>query len=405
MNNLKRVFKLLTSLACLPIYLLASLVPRSKRIWVFDAWQGKSFSDNPKQLFLYVRDNVDNIKPVWITKSKRLSAALKMSGINSCYYTSPSGIYYQLRAGAAFFTHHQNTEFVSFLFSRNTRLFQLWHGTPLKKIQLDTPEYQKNNASKTKKFLDFIFPWRRNNWAFVVSPSSFISEYLNSAFAGNRVVVTGYPRNDKICAGEINSNPRRVSKIIYMPTFRGVNSSQESNNAINKLLRSSGFKVDELNEFLEKRGAVLTLRLHPSNELDADYIGEISKSAYIKISTSGEDIYDVIDQYDILITDYSSIFFDFMLSGKPVIHAGFDLGEYLINSRALYQSYDSICLTPEISNWSDIMRFIDDVSCRGLSVEYVGRYKLLSSKCNDYHDACSSVRVVKYAMDALNIIS
>jgi len=401
MSSFKQFSKLLTNLACLPIYLAASLLPRSEKIWVFGAWQGKSFSDNPKQLYLYVRDNNKNIEPVWIAKTKKLSITLREKGINAYYHTSPSGIYYQLRAGAAFFTHHQNTEFLSFLFSRNTRLFQLWHGTPLKKIQLDIPEHQLNNASRTKKILAFIFPWRRNSWDFVVSPSSFVSGFLGTAFAGNKIVITGYPRNDKISIGEICSRPKNVNKIIYMPTFRGISSSRESNDAINQLLRHSGFNVEILDDFLKKRNSTLTLRLHPSNTLDNKYIEEISKCAHIEISTSGEDIYDVISKYDVLITDYSSIFFDFMLSGKPIIHAGFDLNEYLLESRALYQSYDSVCLTPEIRSWADIMRFIGQISSTGLSNEYIERYRLIANKHNDFQDNGASGRVTREAIKAL----
>lgn len=401
MNKSNQAFKLLLSLACLPIYLASSLIPKSKKIWIFSAWQGKSFSDNSKHLYLYVKDNNKEINPIWITKSKNLAMTLNTRGINAFYYKSAEGIYYQLRAGAAFFTHHQNEEFLSFLLSRKTALFQLWHGTPLKKIQLDIPDYQKPSRRIKKKILNIIFPWRRDKWDFVVSPSSAVSAHLSTAFAGNRIVITGYPRNDKIRIGTINSDPIRIHKVIYMPTFRGVNLSRESNDSMNKLLRSSGFEVKTLDQFFSSRNATLTLRLHPSNTLDKEFIGEISKCTHIKISTSDEDIYDLIDQYDALITDYSSIFFDFMLSGKPVIHAGFDLDTYLLDSRALYQSYDSVCLTPEIDNWTDIMKFIDQMSFTGLPSEYIEHYKLICNKHNYFRDNMSSARVAFSAMQAL----
>jgi CDP-glycerol glycerophosphotransferase len=60
------------------LYFISKIFPRDSRIWVFGSWGAKSFSDNPKYLFLYVNQyHRDEIKPIWITKNKKLYEQLR----------------------------------------------------------------------------------------------------------------------------------------------------------------------------------------------------------------------------------------------------------------------------------------------------------------------------------------
>ena len=99
MNKVKHIIKVFFYLAKCCMVFLSSIVPKNQKIWVFGAWNGNSFSDNPKYLYLYVNQCCkENVLPIWITKDRTLAENLSTQGINSYYYKSILGIYYQLIA-------------------------------------------------------------------------------------------------------------------------------------------------------------------------------------------------------------------------------------------------------------------------------------------------------------------
>lgn len=402
MISSRQLIKIILNISYWPLYSISTVTPKSKNTWVFSSWQGLTFSDNPKHLYNYIINHRKEINAVWITKDRKLASQLRNDGVNAFYFASVRGIYYQCTSSAAFFTHHQNTEFFSPLLSKGTKLIQLWHGTPLKKIHLDTPEHKKSAISGRKNLTDKLFPWRRDLWEFVISPSEEVSMNLSSAFAGNNIVLTGYPRNDKIsqsCRLPVSSCAK---KIIYMPTFRGKNSTRDSDSEINRIFLQSGFLIPEIDNRLREQGLELIIRLHPSNKLDRSYSDAIEKSTSIKISPSHEDIYEKLEEFDYLITDYSSIAFDFILSGKPIIHAGFDIERYISNSRELYYPFKDICLTPEIKNWKDIFTFIENTEKKGVSIEYATKYRDLAKRSNKFFDGKSSNRIYIKVLETIN---
>ena len=104
-----------------------------------------------------------------------------------------------------------------------------------------------------------------------------------------------------------------------------------------------------------QHGICLTLRTHPVNRPPQDIIDKVGDSGCIKIS-SDDDIYDVIGNYDCLITDYSSIMFDFCLSKKPIIFAPFDIEKYLLLDRDMYFDYSELISGyPVASNWDELL--------------------------------------------------
>jgi CDP-glycerol glycerophosphotransferase (TagB/SpsB family) len=71
-----------------------------------------------------------------------------------------------------------------------------------------------------------------------------------------------------------------------------------------------------------------------------------------------QDIYTIINQFDILITDYSSIYFDFLLADKPIIFAPFDYEEYITKDRELYYNYNEVTPGPKCRNWDEVLDWI-----------------------------------------------
>lgn len=375
-----RLAKFIACLLQWPLWLLAACVPRRRDLWLFGAWRGQAYSDNPKYLYEYLRCHRPPLRAVWITRSRPLCARLRAASLEAHHYLSPQGLYLQLRAGAIFFTHTPEGEFLGAAVGR-AYACQLWHGTPLKKILWDDPEHVASESSRSRRIAVRLFPWMRNRWDLVVAPSQPVAAIFAETFRGTPVAVTGYPRNDSVVQREVSAAPRPIRRAIYMPTFRGSAGSADSDAAINALFEASGFDVEHLDARCARLGLELTLRLHPSNRLNEALRQRIEGSAHIRFD-DGDDFYQRINDYDVLITDYSSVFYDFLLSGKPVIHAGFDVQDYMRETRGFYRPYEAICLTPGLTDWAGVMATLEGFARQGLDADYLQRYRQLDAWAN-----------------------
>ncbi|TCJ14742.1 hypothetical protein EZJ19_09170 [Parasulfuritortus cantonensis] len=387
---------LLSSTAHL-LYLCGCLVPKSKDVWVFGAWMGVRFTDNPMRLFLYAQAAGEK-KCVWVAWSPALVRRLRRQGYEACYCASLQGLWWQMRAGKVFFTHDIDKDMLGPAISGRTQRYQLWHGTPLKKIRYGVKAGdRKVGVSTGRRLLHVLFPWKSDTgYDFVPAASDASIDHLKEAFRTEHVVVTGYPRNDVLVPGDIADSRPPVTRCIYMPTFRGEFQTTESSVWTGRFLSETGFDVERLDREFLAMGITMTLRLHPTNMPDPGMIERILHSRTINFDTT-EDIYGLLNTYDLLITDYSSIFFDFAITGKPIIHAPFDLEDYKRRNRDLYFEYEEISLTPAVRSWDDVIQLIREFREQGASPDYIARYRALANRFNRYIDNESSRRVYEWA--------
>ncbi len=388
-----KVKKLLSALAQVPIYVLVSLLNRDPKIWIFSSWHGKKYSDNPRYLYEYCQSYEKNIKSIWLAKNKETVATLRSQGFNAYHTYSPLGILYQIKAGVCIFSHGSTTEFIPAFMNKKIKKIQLWHGSPIKKIRNDD-NLEKKPTYIQKKILELLFPWRKERFDLIPSPSNTVKNTLASAFLSDNVYVCGYPRNDKLVPSLPKSGPILIKKVLYAPTFRGTFLTKESSESTSNLLLKSGFIPAEIDKTLQSIGLELILRLHPSNMPSEKLKSQIKETKNIKFDIT-DDIYESLNDYDILITDYSSIYLDFLLTGKPIINLAFDLDEYLTYSREMYYNYNEVAITKNIETWSSALSFIEDLLTYGPSEKYIKNYIHIRKKFNEIEDSHSSQRTSK----------
>jgi CDP-glycerol glycerophosphotransferase (TagB/SpsB family) len=353
---------------------LVSLIPKKKPIWVFGAWFGKSFSDNPKYMYLYVTDKFSSeITSVWIAKDIELVSELKKQGVNAHYHKSLRGIYYQIVAKVVFVSHSLSADLNSFCIGLNTKRVQLFHGVPFKKIGFD--DYIFTNKNLLIQKYPTLYSWLTNDrYNLVTSTGSACSKHFSSAFniPINKIITTGFPRNDVFHKPQMNPCSNSTYKVIYMPTFRGDIGDNFD------LFEKFGFDPFKIDELFTNQGIELDIRTHPVNRPSDDFISKISNCQCINISTVS-DIYEEINNYDCLITDYSSIMFDFAISKKTVLFAPFDLNSYLNKNRELYHPYEEICNGLYYKNWNELVDAI--LMTKGnRNAQYTNEF------INSYHD-------------------
>lgn len=331
----------------LPLSIIESLIPKNKKIWVFGAWFGTKFADNSKYFYQFLNNNTD-IKAIWIYKDKKLEPFFSKNEMRSYYYKSFYGILYQLLASKVFVSHSISSDLNPLAISLNTQRIQLWHGVPLKKIMYDNPaECKWWNKNIVYKLLT------NNFYTYVLSPSPLFNDIFSSAFdvSTKKIIDSGYPRNDVFTASKIKIDNEKL-KVIYMPTYRSSMQSRDS-------LFSEKYKFDfeRLERILKENMIELTIRVHPANLPPEELLKKLKKSESIFLSST-DDIYEEINNYDCLISDYSSILFDFAITKKTIIFSAFDLKEYLSEERGMYHPYQDISGGNEAKNWDDVLRKI-----------------------------------------------
>lgn len=369
------------------LFAIASAVPKKRGLWLFGAWMGRKHSDNPKYIHAYLATGEPGIQAVWIAKDWALFKRMRAAGHAVEYAFSPAGIWRQLRAEIVVFTHSVPDEFVSPAIAPRVVRVQTWHGIPIKKIGKDDNTQQYSAAYKRLRAM--LYPCDLDRCDLVIAAGESDAHKYQSAFnvRPEDIRITGYPRNDELIrsiARNAATGERR--RAIYMPTFRGAVDSEFT------LLRTSGFDFRAADVILDRIGWDLTIKLHPMQRLSAPDAAAIAATKRIDSLASGRDIYDEVGGYDAVITDFSGIYFDFMISGKPIIMAPFEIEKYLAQDRELYYRYEDICPDAPCATWGEVFNRLASLPPRGS--EPSPRYRRLQQTFHRHLDANSTRRVV-----------
>ena len=387
----------LINLLMFPISCLIYIVPRNKRNWVFGSGTGMNFSDNAKYLFLYCSSE-NEINCYWITKNKVLVENLRNDGLKAYYKYSIMGLW--LSISSKVYIYDSRTGCINHFTSAGAYKVSLWHGSPLKTIDRDITVknnafYIGNHTWGLKRYLvRIIMP----EWFVVadlmIATSDKVKGYFNSAFGSKKIEVTGYPRNDII------SNPNLYRKylmfeqniihslstkktILYAPTFRDTD----------RFERETPIEWERLNNLLKKNDTTFLIKLHKH-----DY-SMIMKENYshIRVLDNESDMYPLFSKVDLLITDYSSIFFDFLLTDKPVLFYPYDIDDYLTMDRSMYDEYETV--TPGHKAY-DFQGFYEKIELFFKEPNALKQssldYNVIRKMYNKYNDSDSAKRTYQF---------
>lgn len=331
--------------------LLSRLWERDRSIWLFGARNGIAFVDNAKYLYLHVAARHPEIRPVWLSKNEDVVRTLREAGYEAYYAYSLRGLYLNLRAGVVLLTHRFND--VNLWCSGGAMVVMLWHGSPLKTIGWDA---EIQDAPRLVRAANRYIS--RQIDCLTVTAEALIEPFASGLrIDPERIVVTGYPRNDVlfevIPGADIGSDTavyEEVSRLaethtiwLYLPTFRPTDTRA-----------SEQLDFDELESFLEEADAYLLLKLHPNERLDghgADY------SRILSIPEQS-DVYPLLPYTDGLITDYSSIYFDYLLLDKPIVFYAYDLERYR-SERGFYFEYESVTPGPVVTDFDELVNQLE----------------------------------------------
>lgn len=293
------------------IYPLFRLLPIQKKCIVFESMWGSKFSCNPRYLYEYIDKNHKDYKCVWFLKDENIP--ITGNGIR-VRRLSLKYVYYL--ATAKYFINNVNFH-DDYEKRKNQIEVQTMHGTPLKTIGLDVP----GDFPTKKEKKNYIRKCKR--WDFLIVQSDFVGELSHSAFKFNKTLMnTGYPRTDNLYAQNNPDNIKRLKLelglpldkkvIMYAPTWR---------------LRDKFHLMLEIDKLKEKLSDeyVFILRLHHFSVKGWE---GIEPDGFVYDLTDYQSIEDLYIITDILITDYSSVMFDYAVLNRPMMFYTYDLESY-----------------------------------------------------------------------------
>lgn len=239
--------------------------------------------------------------------------------------------YYKLLATAKYLVN--NVSFPKCLITRDEQIhINTWHGTPLKTLGKNMKKGIESMSNIQHNFLQcdyLLFPNR-------YTKDCMMEDYNLNQLYTNKTIVSGYPRNTIFCDEEKGKETKKLLGLedkevyIYMPTWRGVNSYGA--------MRTTAIKeiLEQFDENLNDNQCMF-VNLHPNVGEDIDY------SAFKHIDKLPVDVakYEFINCSDALITDYSSIFFDYSITKKPIVLFMYDYDEYM-EDRGMYIDVKSL---------------------------------------------------------------
>ncbi|MCZ8167490.1 CDP-glycerol glycerophosphotransferase family protein [Silanimonas sp.] len=369
------------------VWLVISCVPRRRELWLFGAWNGRKFIDNPKYIYREALTRHPEIQAMWVAKDQRLFEDMRRRGLPVVLARSPRGVWAQLRAGAVIFTHSAEWDFDALWLGWPVRRIQTWHGMPIKRIGYDNDkDWQPQLRARITTLL---WPYRNDRAHLILAAADVDAVTYRRAFnvEPQDVVLTGYPRNDLLAASRSLTSRRDRLRVIYMPTLRGTPGSAFP------LLSEGGFDFQTVDLELARLGIDLFIKAHPVQRFCEADEGHFAAARHIYRHTGESDIYEELGDFDALITDYSGIYFDFLLTERPIIMAPFDLNQYLSSDRGLYFQYDDICPDSPCVDWKTVLQRLASLR------EKIGkppheRYRALLNRFHRYTDDGSSARAI-----------
>lgn len=393
----------------LPLYWVSFVIPRSENIWVYGAWYGSRYADNSKHLFEFVCRHDSSIKSIWLSRDESIIKHVRNLGYFAIPINSLRGYWYASRAAVVFSSNgvmDLNRPAIS-----RAKKVMLYHGIPLKKVsKYDfTTEAQRDRDARTFRNLveracsfvrDALFPFTREDWDLILSTCPMVSWRMASAYEVDisQVKVTGFPRNDILLSSSATeSDASRTIKtrhgakklILYAPTFR--------NRFEDNVSLFQGFDLQAFQRCLSVHEAAFLVKMHFVYK-DAVMLMHGNGNGRLVHWLTEEEVPDMntfLRDVDILITDYSSVYFDFLLLNRPIVFTPFDMDQYLTRDRQLYENYEEATPGIKCMNWNSVIHALDTI----LSGQdhYAAEREAASRRYHTYRDDLSCSRVYALA--------
>ena len=358
-----------------------------KENWiVFETFFGKSYSDSPKYIYEYLLNNYPGkYHIIWSTTSRSTKipgrhTKVKRNSLRYCYYMARSKYFVFNVRQPEWFNKREGMIFL-----------ETWHGTPLKRLVFDQEEVLAASPLYKSQF------YRHSQmWDYLVAANKFSSEAFRSAFLFDKEMLEfGYPRNDILHSPERNKIASEIRRKLHIPENKKT------------ILYAPTWRDDEYyGHGAYKFALKLDLRLL-REQLGPDYVVLLRTHYFIADSidvTGIEDFAVNVSKYndiselylisDILITDYSSVFFDYANLKRPILFFTYDLEKYRDMLRGFYMDIEKEVPGPLLFTTEEVVDAILNID--DVRAEYQERYEEFYERFCSLEDGHASENIVKH---------
>ena len=350
-------------------------------IILVQSYAGDNFSGNPYYMLkeLYNKKEYGKfnffvgIKSKNFKKAKKFLCAQGLKNVKLVKINSRK--YARILSKAKYLIN--NVAFPNYFIKKEGQVYiNTWHGTPLKGLGKSIKDAPNESGNYTRNFLMtdyFIMP---NNYTYEIMKRDYM---INNLYKGE-YIISGYPRNSVFYDNKQRNKIRRKLKlegkkvIVYMPTWRrAVNGKHE------KQIETIESLLNSINEALSE-DEILYVKLH---NLVNDFI-DLKKYDRVKMFPKEYETYEFLNIADCLITDYSSVMYDFANTDKKIILYAYDEEEYM-NGRSVYSSIHEMPFNITRTE-QEVINEIKDLSTNNSYREFKQKY------CSgDSIDLCSRI--------------
>ncbi|WP_307892660.1 CDP-glycerol glycerophosphotransferase family protein [Bacillus swezeyi] len=333
---------------------LAGKLPVKKKTVIFESFAGKQYSCNPRAIYEYMKENNPEYKLYW-SVNPEYTDIFEEKGIPYIKRFTLKWLFAMARAEYWVVNSRLPLWIPK---PGHTTYLQTWHGTPLKRLAVDMEEVHMpgTNTEKYKK----NFTMEASKWDYLISPNAYSTEIFTRAFQFNKTMIeSGYPRNDFLHTDNDAETIRALKEkmqlpadkkvIIYAPTWRD-----------DQFYKKGKYKFDldlDLAKLREEIGDdyVVILRMH---YLVAENFDLEPFQGFAYDFSSYEDIRELYMVSDLLITDYSSVFFDFANLKRPMIFFVPDIETYRDKLRGFYFDFEREAPGPLVKTTDEVIEKI-----------------------------------------------
>ena len=376
---------------------IANSTKVDNKLIIFSSFAGSAYTCSPKAIYQHIIKDpkFKDFKFIWAFKNVEDKIKFFNDSRTELVKYNSKEFFYKLSQAKYWVFNFKTPEY--FIKKEDQIFIQCWHGTPLKRLGCDIQIEYGNRATALRKIhKSYIEDAKKYN--YFISPSKFATEKFCSAFGlrklkkENIIIEKGYPRNEYLFnykeedIVKIKNNlnlPENKKIILYAPTFRD-NQYQEGKGHTYKL----GVNLLRLKEELDNNYVIL-MRLHylVSNHID---ISQFKNFVYDV--SDYEDINELYLISDILITDYSSVFFDYANLKRPILFYMYDLEEYKNSIRDFYIKLEELP-GPIVENDKELINNIKNID--NIINKYQKKYQDFNAKYNYLDGKGVTGKVVK----------
>jgi CDP-glycerol glycerophosphotransferase len=355
---------------------------------VYTSFRGRQYSDSPRMIHEELMRRGLPLEHLWVVRDGQVRVPDTVQVLRA-----NSREHFEALSRARFMV--SNDHFPKWFERRDDQTcLQTWHGTPLKQLGFDVSDL-RSGARR------FEVGWDRHvrNWQYVLSPNPFTTPILRRAYAiEGEMLELGYPRNDLLAGADRDERTREVRRrlglpegartVLYAPTYRD---DLRDNRGRYRL--EPALDVDLLRSAVGEDTIVLFRKHHYC----VDPV-PVTADGFVRDVSEYPDGTELMLAADVLVTDYSSMMFDFANTGRPMLFFTYDLDAYRDEIRGFYFDFAAQAPGPLLRTNAELADALRDLD--GVAASHADRYREFAATFCSLDDGHASARVADAVFSA-----